>query len=321
MAWTVTTGTITGEAGSLITLLDLELVTNRGWTKEYTGTNKAAYRSAAGGNGRAYYRIDDSGPGAGGASEARLRGYISMTDVDTGTSPFPSVAQAANGVFIRKSATLDATARSYIAAGDDKTFILMIATGDSGSIRMSSYFGEFETFVPGDSYGACVIARPTENSVSITSTNEVLTARSDMDIVAPLAQSGHYKAADALNLPNSTAFGKFDAYDLLTNGSGSPNTTTNLGRVEYPNSTDGSPYVVPWTMFVPVTGNLITISGRLRGIYLPMHASTSLPAEGAVFPGTGDTEGLNLRLVRNLASGSSTQALLWCVLTNQTATV
>src|SRR5574337_1914064 len=83
---------LTGQAGSLITVLDACLISGygskspAGWAKPYSGTNLAAYRAATG--NRFYFRVDDSG-----TVEARISGYETMSDVNTGTGQFPTTAQ------------------------------------------------------------------------------------------------------------------------------------------------------------------------------------------------------------------------------------
>jgi hypothetical protein len=83
---TPATGTITAK------------VNPAGWTKPYSGTNKAVYRSGTGSNQR-YYRIEDNSTPS--ANHAYLLGYGAMTDVDTGTDRFPTTLQYASGLIIR----------------------------------------------------------------------------------------------------------------------------------------------------------------------------------------------------------------------------
>lgn len=56
-----------------------------GWSKAFSGSNKAVYRADAVDGRRFYYRVDDTG-----TYDAPLRGYRTMTDVDTGATPFPA---------------------------------------------------------------------------------------------------------------------------------------------------------------------------------------------------------------------------------------
>lgn len=157
---------LVGGVSSLINLLDKCLVDGygtkdpAGWTKPYTGTDKAAFRNsvAAGGSGM-YLRIDDSGGLTGGARNASCRAYSSMSDVDTGTDETPSVAQAASGSVWRKSATLDATARAWIVIADERTVSVAVDTGTSTYGRGFYGAGDFDSEVPGDAYAWMIHGR------------------------------------------------------------------------------------------------------------------------------------------------------------------
>lgn len=73
------------------------------WEKAHTGTDKAAYRSTHADATGLYFRIIDDQATTGGI---RIRGFESMTDVDTGTRPFPTVGQVSDATYCwRKSNT------------------------------------------------------------------------------------------------------------------------------------------------------------------------------------------------------------------------
>ena len=91
--------------GDIINLLTKCLVdgygakAGAGWTKPYTGTNVAAFRQGAGSNGM-YLRIDDTSTEAGNRN-ARIVGYETMSDVNTGApQSFPTAAQRAGGEYV-----------------------------------------------------------------------------------------------------------------------------------------------------------------------------------------------------------------------------
>src|SRR4051812_21450587 len=158
-----------GLAGSLVNLLDKCLVAGygakaaAGWTKPFTGTNTAVFRQ--GGGNSFYLDVADNGPGVATTQEARLRGYEAMTAVATGTGPFPTVALAANGLFIRKSAAAAATARVWTLIADDRTFYLFIQSGDVAGQWWGFNFGDFYSYVTGtDNYRTMIIGRATENN-------------------------------------------------------------------------------------------------------------------------------------------------------------
>jgi hypothetical protein len=122
-----------------------------GWEKVYSVTNKAAYRSSDVAGNRLYLRVDDTG-----TTSAAVRGYESMTDVDTGTSPFPTTTQAATFLW-PKSNVADTNARGWKLIGDGRFFWLMVAhDGNYGSVWGCVAFGEFPSWKPGDGYATLI---------------------------------------------------------------------------------------------------------------------------------------------------------------------
>lgn len=151
---TPATGTITARRASA------------GWNLEYSGTNKAVYRSPNNASARHCFRIQDDGSSAGGAKEAFVRGYASMSDVDTGSEPFPTDVQQATGLYVPKSTTANNTARGWTLIADDKTFYLIIA---NGSNTLSFGFGHFNSWKAGDGYNSFIGASTDANSTSASS--------------------------------------------------------------------------------------------------------------------------------------------------------
>lgn len=117
------------------------------WSKPFTGTNKAVFRSAdVQANGH-YLRVDDSG-----ATFARVVGYESMTDVDTGTGPFPTAVQVSGGGYVLKSTAASANAVRYAMAADSRAVLWAVEPGTSSnaSFRTSNVrgFGDFIAMAP-----------------------------------------------------------------------------------------------------------------------------------------------------------------------------
>lgn len=96
-----------------------------GWEKLYSGTNKAVYRSTHVQSAKHCLRVDDTG-----TTTARVVGYETMTDVDTGVGPFPTAAQLSGGGYWWKSIDATATARGYFFAADPR--MLLAAPRPSG---------------------------------------------------------------------------------------------------------------------------------------------------------------------------------------------
>jgi len=276
-----------GTAASSITVLDAVLVNGygakaaAGWTKAFSGASKAAYRNGAASIARTYLRVQDDGPGAGGARESRVVLYKTMTDVDTGTLPVPTVAQFANGLFIRKSTTADSTARPWMILADDKTCIIVIQTGDlvaGVTYGSACYFGDIFSYLTADAMGAFISAREVENSVQ---TAERLF---NFSTVLPGSWSSGYISG--------THLGVYDprALNAIIPGLATSSQTVFSGPMAYPNPTDGMIWVLG-PHVLRDTGNVLR--GHLRGINTIPVNTASIPtyAEFDQVNGTGDLSG------------------------------
>jgi hypothetical protein len=124
------------------------------WEKVFSGTNKAVYRSSDVTGNRAWLRVDDSA-----TTTARARFYESMTDVDTGEGPMPTVAQSANGAWWPRSDTAGTTARSWALVGDGKLFFLGVRPAAADSSYACSWWvaGEIVSYKTADGYGAVLL--------------------------------------------------------------------------------------------------------------------------------------------------------------------
>lgn len=142
---------LTNVAGSLITVLDwvLDVGTGTHWEKVYTGTNKAVYRATTG--NRFYLRVDDTL-----GETAYIRGYESMTDVDTGTNPFPmDTQQVTYARAVKKEVGADTR---WWAVGDSQ-WISMLNSHDSTYEECLVYwgFGDVATSPTTDNYNTLLV--------------------------------------------------------------------------------------------------------------------------------------------------------------------
>ncbi|MGB0218354.1 MAG: hypothetical protein ACPGJF_03385 [Sinimarinibacterium flocculans] len=146
---------LTGQAGSLVNLLDKCLVDGfgsqapAGWEVAFSGTDKRVYRSGTIGGTRHYYRVLNDASVAGGSAYSYIRGFHAMSDVDTGTGPYPTVAQRTHGVTWASSTTSDSVARQWAVIADEKT-VCFIVQGGADQRRTGFAFGEFEPASPSD---------------------------------------------------------------------------------------------------------------------------------------------------------------------------
>lgn len=134
------TGTLTAKAAPL------------GWSKVFSGTNKAVYRSNDPTSTGMYLRVDDTGTNSG-----RVVGYEAMIDADTGTGPFPTATQVSGGLYWTKSVLANTTARLWKLFGTSKKFDFFPRV-DSTSNTVRHYpFGDFVSEKQGDAY-RCLIS-------------------------------------------------------------------------------------------------------------------------------------------------------------------
>ena len=116
-------------------------VPGAGWTKAYSDTNKGAYRVDTVAGTGCYMRVDDSG-----SLDMRVVFYLAMSDVDTGTDPYPTAAQVSGGCYLRKSTTVDATARAWMFVADDRFMYLCVNSNGAGTAYRSGMGGDYNKF-------------------------------------------------------------------------------------------------------------------------------------------------------------------------------
>lgn len=166
------TGTITAKRPSL------------GWTKLYSGTNKAVYQRTDAQATSMLLRVDDTGSGVATTTYARGLMVESATDVDTYSAPAPTVAQLSGGVYLPKG-TSSTTAKTWYVVGDGRTVYLM--TDDSnysfasyGTLR-SAMFGDIQSFRSGgDAYGCGISACTSTSSENVLFYNPSPTSGSSL---------------------------------------------------------------------------------------------------------------------------------------------
>lgn len=287
---------LSGTANSLANLLNACLVTGygskaaAGWAREFLGTNKAVFRAASG--NRMRLRVDDTG-----TQEARVVGYETMTDVDTGTNPFPTTAQVSGGMYVRKSDTADATVRSWYMIATGILFHLFIDTGapsadpaTAGTAARSSgmTFGEFNSFKAGDTYNTIIIAQ--------VSTGTTVARQGALSASASFtALTGHYLPRNAAATVGSVGCSKCNAMlahhgDASTIGSSINSAAATPG---YPDNVSGGMLITP-LLIEEANGSSPAIRGLLPGIWSPVHAAPANHFD--TLSGSGGTAGKTFRL-------------------------
>lgn len=188
-----------------------------GWGKAFSATNKAVYRSANLLSTRLFLRVDDTI-----ARNARVRGYEQMTDVDTGTNLFPTLASRAETAYAwLKSSVADSSARPWTIICDD-AFIYLLTKYDTGGATTNTlyWFGDVVSYIPGDAFHCAIAATGTENPSSAggligtmtfnsTSVQEVMARRADQTTLTP--QFARLIPTTSTSVPFSSS-GSFPAY-------------------------------------------------------------------------------------------------------------
>jgi hypothetical protein len=294
--------TLNGTAGSLIALLSACLVDGygakapAGWTKPYTGTNKAAFYMQSG-TPRMYVRVDDSG-----AQESRLVGYESMSDVDTGTNPFPTAGQLSGGIFHRKSGTADSTARPWMVLANGLSFYLLTATAGTtlGATPASSdimmFFGAIQSYKSGDAYNVAI-----NGSVATGVSGRMGTCDAPSTSGPPGATSGIYLARAYTQIGTAISCTKI----VPATHAGSPIGAGSAASMLYTDGATGSLRLARVVICEPADTKY-TERGHLPGMWAPLAHRPGTAYD--TFSGSGDLTGKNFILLPVYAASTEGRA-------------
>lgn len=238
-----------------------------GFDKAFSATNKAAYRSKDVTGTRPYLQILDDGATTGGAREARTRGYLTMTDVDTGVEPFPTPAQWVNGLMTYKSSTINSVARPWVIISDGKTFYLQVSVDTSptnmqatGGYLWWMGFGEINSTRAGDQYNGFVAACHASSqftSVTAAACHNGMTSPA-VRTANPTSSCCHIVRSFTQNVGAAIMNHMGHGWDQAGLGQ--------LGVVPYPHPPDNGFVMVP---MMSMQGGIIR--GRLPGVLEPLH--------------------------------------------------
>jgi hypothetical protein len=150
-------------AGSVTGTITIAMAPLPYWSKVYSGTNTAVYRSSDPFGLGMYLNIDDTG-----AQWARVTGYETMTAVATGTGPFPTAAQIAGGGYWPKSVAAGATGWTVVADSRGIYFIPIPGLVNSSGYQSSSarFFGDMIPLRTGGDPWCCALNYSSVSSVA-----------------------------------------------------------------------------------------------------------------------------------------------------------
>jgi hypothetical protein len=288
---------LSGTVNALVAVLDAILVTGygakpaAGWTKPFTGTNKAVFRP--GGGNRMYLRVqDDAGYGAGAAKEVLIQGAEGMTTVDAAVAP----ANFWWATIYRKSSVADASARSWVCFADDRTLYFFSIPADAPTYATTNAmaFGDFYSLVPNDPYRTFLCGRWGINS---TYGSDERLDLLDANLSASYGVNAMYVARNHLGAVGGCSHGRAGNLQFATSG-----TTALKGDVTPYNPADGSMFLSPVWLFETAAGGLKTIRGRMRGFWHFCHPISAVSHLDTV-TGVGDLAGRTFMFIK--PSGNS----------------
>jgi hypothetical protein len=231
-----------------------------GWSKPFSGTNKAAYLPKAQ-YVQCYLRVldDSTVPISASGRWAKLRGYETMTDVDTGTGLFPTAAQSTNALSLCKSSTSDSTARAWWLAGDGGIFYMGTFWYAPNNTLAAGYcFGDIQSLRSGDAYSCLLIA---DQAGSDTLPSGAVAQNNFCSLSGNLGgtQAGKYLARSYNQLGSA----------LLCGMVGDPASSGYLGYsgIAYPHPVDNGLVFAP----LGILESSAYRSRALPGIYAPLH--------------------------------------------------
>ena len=268
-----------------------------GWEKAFSGTNVAVYRSLDPESTRMFLRVDDSSP-----TNARVVGYESMSDVNTGVGPFPTAAQISGGGWWPKAVGANATGRAWTLVADSKGFTLHVHTNASapGASGCVWYFGDFASLKSGDAYSCVLHCNWYDAAASISSQS------ASVEWCGAVPLGGVYAPRSFTALGGSIALNHgVDAMCGTTGfagaGVGSPYTPA------YPNGPDNGLILARKVYVEPG----VCLRGRLPGVMVPLQNCHSAFSWRDKIDGQGDLTGRKLRAIKcGAPAGAASQGML-----------
>ncbi|RRH80119.1 hypothetical protein EH244_31065 [Variovorax beijingensis] len=127
-----------------------------GFAKPFAAANVGAYKSTDIAASGFVLRVDDTT-----TTSARVVGYESMSDINTGVGAFPTAAQMPGGGYWAKSLSANMAAVAWAIQGDSRLFYITIQAGSSsGPVYQAAptrCFGDPIAFKPGGDPYACLL--------------------------------------------------------------------------------------------------------------------------------------------------------------------
>jgi hypothetical protein len=256
-------------AGSLISLLDVCLTAQGGWEK-IGGATVAAYRSIDPDGTQCYLRVDDTHQ-----QYARLVGYETMTDENTGVGPFPTSAQFSDGLYFTKAGDQFHNPKKWSLFCSNRA-IYMFGTSDTPfydyGYQRAFFFGDIVPAKLDDRYHCLLIGQNAATNASMLPTvADTVSGNQASYIARSYTQEG-----------TSIACPRYSLWPMTYVGS--------VGDV-YPSPLDGKLRVYPVDCLEG-----FKYRGRLPGFYSPLLEKNNQPTGTIIEDNTVGHSGRNFYL-------------------------
>lgn len=222
-----------------------------GWTKAFTGTNLAVYKSPDVTSSGLLMRVDDTN-----ARFSKIVGYETMSDVNTGTGPFPTSTQLATGVWWGKSSSADSVSRPWFFLADSKTiYSLRAAAASYPASYEPGMFGDIASYKPADAYHCMVHGTASDVSGSYPSSDHLCSFQAGA--IGP----GSFLARSYTGLGG--AITPFRSCPTLTGSTSFYSGDGASSGLNYPNQVDGGLFTAP--VYISESSNY-ALRGTIRGL-------------------------------------------------------
>lgn len=263
-----------------------------GWECPFASgdSQRMAFKSAAIDATGMYLYVDDTNNQ--GTRRTGVKGYESMTDIDTGINPFPYSSSDDKWLWWYKS-TNETSTRRWAVIADDKMFFVWRNRDDGNDYSTLECFGDLNSFVPADVYHCLVTGNFSATEDKYCSM--LCTIPFHYEPGAHINNSGVAIARDYQGTAAGTIAGIFNGVVSVSSRSTYSDRVCPVplgySGVTYPSPVSGSGYLVKPAGMVEVSGGLNLLRGELPGVYAPLNGDGWDNAVPQLIAGSGDLAG------------------------------
>lgn len=276
----------------LLTFVLVDHANGPGWTKPYTGTNKAVFQPSAG--NQHYFRVDETD----GSYYADVRMFESMTDVDTGSNESPSGGTSR----WYKGGSSGSSNNDWFIICDERAFYFGMKPTDYASadeMFLVSFWGDFVPYDVSSAYLTGLYSSSTTSSTIYAAANTPLTG---VPVASPSGNMrilrGYNNSGTGIDFRHAPRFaGVTNVNVYLTGAADAPGT---------PNPASGQIDLAKADVFENTSGATRVAVAEIPGLYVPRHEYRDtylVPNFLNLLVGSGDFSGKSFLCVKSGSAG------------------